>query len=51
LALERGSVTDATEDWLTSPEATAWRSCENLVEGLIAFGEKRPAVWKNPSKL
>ncbi|KAG2205368.1 hypothetical protein INT47_007153 [Mucor saturninus] len=51
LALELGSVTDATENWLESSEATAWRSGYNLAEGVLAFKEKRQAVWKSPSKL
>ncbi|CAO3643461.1 unnamed protein product [Mucor hiemalis] len=51
LALERASMTDATEEWLATPEATAWREGDNLTEGLMAFAQKRKAQWKNPSKL
>lgn len=51
LALERGSMTDATNEWLATPEADAWQKGDNLTEGLAAFAEKRKAIWKNPSKL
>lgn len=49
LALERASMTDATLEWLESPEAAAWREGDNLSEGLMAFAQKRKAQWKNPS--
>ncbi|KAI8329104.1 ClpP/crotonase-like domain-containing protein [Blakeslea trispora] len=51
LALERPSMTDATDEWMATPEAEAWRNGYNLAEGLKAFAEKRKAQWKNPSKL
>ncbi|KAI8050690.1 ClpP/crotonase-like domain-containing protein [Thamnidium elegans] len=51
LALERPSMTDATYEWLGTPEAGAWKSGDNLTEGLMAFAMKRKAVWINPSKL
>lgn len=51
LALERPSMTDATYEWLGTPEAGAWKSGDNLTEGLMAFAMKRKAVWVNPHKL
>ncbi|KAI9251589.1 ClpP/crotonase-like domain-containing protein [Sporodiniella umbellata] len=51
LSLEKASVTDATNEWLSSPEADAWKQGDNLAEGLQAFAEKRKPQWKNPSKL
>ncbi|KAI8373603.1 ClpP/crotonase-like domain-containing protein [Choanephora cucurbitarum] len=51
LALERPSMTDATDEWMATPEAEAWRNGPNLAEGLKAFAEKRKPQWKNPSKL
>ncbi|ORE08546.1 ClpP/crotonase [Rhizopus microsporus var. microsporus] len=51
LSLERASVTDATDEWLQTPEAKAWREGYNLGEGLKAFSEKRKPQWKIPSKL
>ncbi|KAI9475484.1 MAG: ClpP/crotonase-like domain-containing protein [Benjaminiella poitrasii] len=49
LALERASMTDATTEWIESPEATAWREGDNLSEGLMAFAQKRKPQWKNPT--
>ncbi|KAG0785742.1 hypothetical protein G6F22_007859 [Rhizopus arrhizus] len=51
LSIERASVTDVTDEWLSSHEADVWRKGENLTEGLKAFAEKRKPQWKNPSKL
>ncbi|CEJ00772.1 hypothetical protein RMCBS344292_14819 [Rhizopus microsporus] len=51
LSLELASVTDATDEWLQTPEAKAWREGYNLGEGLKAFSEKRKPQWKIPSKL
>lgn len=51
LALERASMTDATQEWIESPEAAAWREGENLTEGLMAFAQKRKAQWKNPKSV
>ncbi|KAI8978454.1 ClpP/crotonase-like domain-containing protein [Pilobolus umbonatus] len=48
LALERGSMTDATNEWMETPEAHDWRQGDNLAEGLKAFSEKRKPQWKNP---
>ncbi|KAG2215090.1 hypothetical protein INT46_002922 [Mucor plumbeus] len=51
LALERASMTDATTEWMESPEAAVWRDGDNLTEGLMAFAQKRKAQWKNPASL
>lgn len=51
LALERASMTDATDEWLASPEAAAWKEGDNLSEGLMAFAQKRKAQWKSPTSL
>lgn len=48
LALERPSMTDATDEWLATSEAAAWKEGDNLSEGLMAFAQKRKAQWKNP---
>ncbi|KAI8982055.1 ClpP/crotonase-like domain-containing protein [Mycotypha africana] len=47
LALERASMTDATEEWMRSPEADAWRLGDNLSEGLMAFAQRRKPRWKS----
>lgn len=51
LALERGSMFDATQEWMESDEAIAWRNGDNLTEGLAAFAGKRAPVWKNPARV
>lgn len=51
LALERASMTDATNEWLETPEAAVWREGDNLSEGLMAFAQKRKAEWKNPTPI
>ncbi|KAL1933039.1 hypothetical protein VTP01DRAFT_8717 [Rhizomucor pusillus] len=49
LAMERASMVEATNEWMNSDEASAWRGGSNLTEGLEAFASKRPPVWKNPA--
>jgi hypothetical protein len=51
LALERASMTDATNEWMDSPEAEVWRQGDNLSEGLMAFAQKRKPQWKNPASV
>ncbi|KAI7886723.1 enoyl-CoA hydratase [Lichtheimia hyalospora FSU 10163] len=51
LALERGSMFEATKEWMDSDEATAWRNGDNLTEGLAAFAGKRAPAWKNPARV
>lgn len=51
LAMERASMVEATNEWMTSEEALAWRGGDNLAEGLNAFANKRAPNWKNPAPL
>ncbi|KAI8096166.1 ClpP/crotonase-like domain-containing protein [Halteromyces radiatus] len=51
LALERASVTDATDEWLASEEADAWRAGENMTIGLRAFANKQKPQYQNPAKI